>query len=124
MSFDWTDYLQLAKELATNPDEANKRSAISRAYYCIFNLAKDLAENQLGYQHSSYQNSHKPMWDKFEGRGKTLKAIHSKGLSLKRRREQADYYKDFSELETSLGFAIAEAEAALQYLSQARSDSK
>ena len=86
-----------------------------------------MAEQKLGYQYSSYHNSHKPMWDKFEGKGKTLKAIHGKGLSLKRRREQADYYKnyrDFSELEKSLEYALSEAEAALTYLNQARSNSK
>jgi hypothetical protein len=39
--FDWSDYLTLAKQLATNADEASKRAAISRAYYAAFGLARN-----------------------------------------------------------------------------------
>jgi len=39
MPFDWNKFLSLAQQLATSSDEACKRTAISRAYYCVFNLA-------------------------------------------------------------------------------------
>jgi uncharacterized protein (UPF0332 family) len=44
MSIDWSGYLDLAKELNDNSianREAKQRSAVSRAYYAVFNLAKD-----------------------------------------------------------------------------------
>jgi len=46
MTFDWTEYLKLAQELAgqaTNPanEEAKLRSSISRAYYAAFCKARN-----------------------------------------------------------------------------------
>ena len=38
--FDWADYLRLAQELAQRGEESCKRSAVSRAYYSVFNLAR------------------------------------------------------------------------------------
>jgi hypothetical protein len=37
MQFNWREYLSLAKELLENKNEASYRSAISRAYYSIYN---------------------------------------------------------------------------------------
>lgn len=41
MAFDWLDYLELAKEMAARKDEACLRTAVSRAYYGVFCLARD-----------------------------------------------------------------------------------
>ena len=43
MSFDWSEYLHLARQLAENPTsrEASLRSAISRAYYAAFCTARN-----------------------------------------------------------------------------------
>lgn len=47
MSFDWSEYLDIAQELFTQAknnsphQEANLRIAISRAYYAVFNKARD-----------------------------------------------------------------------------------
>lgn len=48
MSFDWEDYLHLAKNLFNTPGnsglaEASYRSAVSRAYYSVFHHVKLLA---------------------------------------------------------------------------------
>ena len=53
MQFDWNQYLTLANKLAlSSGDEASLRSAISRAYYCAFNLA--LAKAKInGYRPKS-----------------------------------------------------------------------
>ena len=48
MPFEWAMYLTLAEELATRPDEASQRTAISRAYYFVFNLAFARAESTAG----------------------------------------------------------------------------
>lgn len=46
MSFDWSEYLSIARKLAgqataSSSDEAKKRSAISRAYYAAFCSARN-----------------------------------------------------------------------------------
>ena len=55
MSFNWNDYLDLAKSLqkATSNKikikEACYRTAVSRAYYAVYHIALDFAEENLGY---------------------------------------------------------------------------
>lgn len=57
MSFDWNDYLEIAKDLKTktdgqavsNSNEALQRTAISRAYYAMYHLALNYAKTKLGY---------------------------------------------------------------------------
>jgi len=51
MSFDWREYLDLAKWLQKNPEnagtkEASYRAAISRAYYAAFQCALEFAEDE------------------------------------------------------------------------------
>jgi len=41
--FDWSEYLTLANQLAANNDEASHRSAMSRAYYCVYHKATERA---------------------------------------------------------------------------------
>ena len=41
MKFDWEEYFNLAKELAGTTEEAKLRSAVSRAYYSAFCLARN-----------------------------------------------------------------------------------
>jgi hypothetical protein len=38
--FYWLDYLDLARRLANDLEEASQRSSISRAYYAAFHTAK------------------------------------------------------------------------------------
>lgn len=40
MSFSWKKYFKLAEELNKNTEESYKRSAISRAYYSVYNLIR------------------------------------------------------------------------------------
>ncbi len=46
MNFDWEEYFKLAEELAKGQTEAKARSSISRAYYAIFNIAKQIIEEK------------------------------------------------------------------------------
>jgi hypothetical protein len=46
MTFDWNEYLALAKRLAlVKSNEAALRSAISRAYCCVYNVALQRAKD-------------------------------------------------------------------------------
>ncbi len=116
MAFDWNDYLTFAQELKSRGDEAAVRSAISRAYYCVFHCAKDYAIANLGYLFRSDQPSHVQMWKLFEGKGRTFKAVHDKGMALKRIRQDADYESDVTPV--TVDHALRLAGDALTYLRQ------
>ena len=92
MPFDWMEYLSLAQRLAVNGDEASKRTAISRAYYFIFNLAYARAENNCGRKPVGPPGTHAWCWQKFSGnRVLACRALGIEGDRLKRLRHYADY---------------------------------
>ncbi len=91
MAFNWNDYLILASELARKPDEASKRTAISRAYYCVFNLAYARAESTVGSRPKGARY-HQWCWDQYKKTpDKTCARLGNTGDRLKRIRVDADY---------------------------------
>jgi len=91
MPFDWNNYLILAEELATRRDEASKRTAISRAYYCVFNLAFARAESTAGRRPEA-ETYHNWCWSKYERTPDRLsKQLGNNGRRMGRRRVKADY---------------------------------
>jgi hypothetical protein len=93
MPFDWTNYLILAEDLAEKPDEASKRTAISRAYYFVYNIAsdRDLAN---GGRFPGGESSHHWCWNKYQkGPDPTCIQLGINGQRMKARREWADYKK-------------------------------
>lgn len=109
MTFDWSGYFDLARELAvinTNDSaktvEAKLRSSISRAYYAAFCLARNYLRDDLGYRELSKSeesdvNVHWFVINKLLGsRDKKMREI---GLDLKKLREKrniVDYDDVFS----------------------------
>ena len=96
MSFDWNQYLLLAKRLANETaDEAALRSAVSRAYYCAFNLAAArAAENRCRLSPSG--GSHEKVWTLYaESEDLGCQRLGAIGPRLKRRRVIADYRSQF-----------------------------
>lgn len=116
--FDWKDYLILAKELAKNPDEASKRSAISRAYYASQRTAYDFLEsyfpNELKFS-SQGKSSHASCWKTFSTfqpmkADRNLSSIGQSGERVKEWRVYADYEKK-REIDADLVMmSIAESE--------------
>jgi hypothetical protein len=58
MSFDWEDFLQLARSLngediKQDLSDAKNRSAVSRAYYAAFNISKYCISNHCGIDYNS-----------------------------------------------------------------------
>lgn len=89
VAFDWSEYLALAKRLATNNDEASRRSAISRAYYCVYHKATERAVAS-GCQDPK---SHVKLWDLYT-KGQSDKAcikLFNIGNRMKKERVEADY---------------------------------
>ncbi|SRR5260370_15467225 len=62
--FDWAGYYKLADELAKRADEAALRTAISRAYYYVYQLGLKRAETN-GFKARPDEGIHKQLWRNF-----------------------------------------------------------
>ncbi|MBX3276441.1 MAG: hypothetical protein KF868_00425 [Acidobacteria bacterium] len=113
MVFDWKEYFSLAEELSQRSDEAARRSAISRAYYSAFNVARAHAESQ-GWPIQTSRDSHKVVWDAFRSKG--FGAVHLNGSRLRDKRRQADYEDNISRLPDLMDTALEEARKVFYYL--------
>jgi uncharacterized protein (UPF0332 family) len=107
--FNWEDYLKLANDLSVNPDEASRRTSISRAYYAVFHAATNHAKAN-GYN----ERSHGRLWRMYHSDAdKNAKRLANIGNRMKAARENADY----------AGEAVL-VDDAIQQLSDASSFSK
>jgi hypothetical protein len=105
MAFDWNGYLTLAEELALNTsDEARLRSAISRSYYCAYNLAKSYLKkiNPTVVPASS----HRQLWNEFTGIADKIN-IQSWGDRSRAIRNKADYDDTINNLDRDVRMVLA-----------------
>lgn len=110
MPFDWTNYLILAEELAGKADEASKRTAISRAYYFVFNIAFARAEITAGHLPGEY-GSHKWCWEKYMGTpDPACRQLGNNGQRMHAKRVRVDYKKgDILRLDEEVRRTLADA---------------
>lgn len=86
--FDWAYYIDLAELLLQSPDEASKRSAISRAYYAVYGVACRLQPNTNKYSGSS----HKGYWEQWiHDPNPAKQKLSIDGNRLWKYRKRADY---------------------------------
>lgn len=96
MSFNYSEYLSLAKQLAGKTlmsanEEARLRSAISRGYYAAFILARNYLRDYQGIT-IPVQQTHQFVINQFRHSSDLLKQRIGKDLSrLRFNRNQADY---------------------------------
>lgn len=97
MSFNWADYLDLAKNLYASPttpgpEEASFRSATSRAYYAALHLAAERAQAE-GFVPSYSGDDHQGISRYFRqsGADRIRKKIASDLDRMRKSRNQADY---------------------------------
>jgi hypothetical protein len=64
VTFDWSEYLDLAEEPAARPEEAAHRSAISRAYYTALGKAREFLETE-SESFTPSDNLHSVVWQAF-----------------------------------------------------------
>ena len=70
MTFDWSDFLEVAKQLVTSGgSEAAWRSGVSRAYYALYHCARNYAL-EMHYTEPRV-GQHQVLWDWFSSRGDT-----------------------------------------------------
>ncbi len=101
MSFDWSQYLNLAKELtgqSTIPanQEAKLRDAISRAYYAAFILARNYLRDHEGISIPKTSDAHRYVWEQFQLNPDPQRQLIANNLKrLRAYRRQADYVDKF-----------------------------
>ena len=114
--FDWHGYLRLAHELADRDDEAAQRSAISRAYYAAFSLARQLLESE-GVPLDAEGSIHSQVWDTFRNSADDVRYyIGIDGKGLRNFRNSADYENEFVDVRKRTGQAIRKAESIVSSL--------
>ena len=125
MKFDWSEYFNLAKELAETSEEAKLRSAVSRSYYSAFCLARnylrDIEQDPTLSRNKTYGiNVHKYVADEFihhQSKSPTRREIGKDLSRLRRMRNQADYVDTMSQLKREASTALMLAENIISALS-------
>jgi hypothetical protein len=109
-SFDWSEYLNLARELASRKEEACLRSSLSRAYYYVYNLALIRAERN-GFVSVQGESTHGQLWRLFN-KSPEPECINlgQIALRLKEKRERADYKPLYRRLEEEVPQVLADAQ--------------
>ncbi len=112
MSFDWSEYLKLARELAgqtTTPSnqDAKLRSAISRAYYAAFCKAQNHLRYKEGHKIPKSGKAHTYVCDEFKNSfDKSRKGIGNRLDQLRKHRKKADYEDVFTGLSSTASLAL------------------
>ncbi len=92
MAFDWQEYFKLAEELCESKSEAKIRSSISRAYYAVFNISKQIIEKVDPFEKAPSLDAHKWLIDYFNKSQDKFANILSENIKeLRNARNKADY---------------------------------
>jgi uncharacterized protein (UPF0332 family) len=123
MSFDWSQYLNVAKELAgvaTTPanQEAKLRAAISRAYYAAFINARNHLRDKERHSIPTTGDAHRYVSDQFDFSPDSVRKLVAEDLvRLRRYRKQADYVDTFPGLAGITLIALRLSEKVISTLS-------
>lgn len=123
MTFDWSQYLNLAKEFlgqSTPPasQEAKRRSAISRAYYAAFISARNYLQETEGHSIPTTADAHKYVVQQFKQSSDTERQnIGSNLEKLRRDRNAADYNNSVPELFKISKIAVKRSQRVISQLS-------
>jgi hypothetical protein len=117
----WSDYVVLARKLARCELEAAERSAISRAYYGAFNVARRWLEAHVGPIDD--RRAHAQVWRTFASAERATLAterdwrtVGELGLALRGLRNLADYTDSAPGFERRAADAVTVAERILGLL--------
>ena len=123
--FDWSEYFNLAKELAGTTEEAKLRSAVSRAYYSVFCLARnylrDIQQDPRLSRNKTYDiNDHQYVAEEFiynQSKSQTKIEIGKDLTRLRIIRNKADYEDTIFNLQKEARNALVLAENIISALS-------
>lgn len=92
MNFEWSHFLELARRLATENDEASQRSAISRAYYAAFHEAKRYIKGTKPHVPFPRDGrAHETAWQTLKDGIREERGLGVRLERLKKQRTTADY---------------------------------
>jgi len=115
--FNWTAYLELAKELAQRHDEASQRSAMSRAYYAAFCSARNWLRDRDQVLIPTTFEAHSTVWDEFQrSPERRRRQIGQLGHRLRNSRRKVDYDDTVPGLSHLVGDAMTKADSLLSIL--------
>jgi uncharacterized protein (UPF0332 family) len=125
MKFDWSEYFYLAKELADTSKEAELRSAVSRAYYSAFCLARnylrDIQQYPKLWHNKTYDiNAHQYVAEKFiynQSKSQIMIEIGKDLSRLRKMRNKADYEDTMFNLKREARTALMLAQNIISALS-------
>ena len=110
------DFLDTARHLAGRNGEADRRSAVSRAYYAVFHAARDLL-TALRFQTPRADKAHNYLYVRLNNCGERRVEDAAFRLdNLRGLRNQADYDVRRPLLPNAPADAVADADAILQVL--------
>lgn len=104
MTFNWLQYLNLAKELLGQPtvsadQNARYRAAIHLAYYAAFTSSRNYLRDQENYTIPKTVNAHKKVSEHFQISSDPIRQEIGRKLSnLRRERNKADYQDNVKNL--------------------------
>jgi hypothetical protein len=116
--FNWAEYLDQALRLAAGGDEAGYRSAISRAYYSAFGLARRRLRDVERLPVPDTGRAHDYVWRIFASSTPDVArvAIGAGGRRLRNRRRLADYEDVVADLPLLSSESLAEAKRVIAML--------
>lgn len=123
MTFDWSQYLNLAKEFLGQPtppanQEAKMRSAISRAYYAAFISARNYLQETEGHSIPKTADAHKYVVQQLKQSSDVDRQNIGRNLEkLRRDRNQADYNNSVPELFKISKIAVKRSQRVISQLS-------
>ena len=136
MKFDWSEYFNLAQELAAissdnfASNEAKLRFAVSRAYYSVFCLSRNYLRDvekdpRLSRRNSFDINQHQYVAEEFIFHKSKNPKIIKIGENLSRLRElrnKADYSDTMFSLQKDVKYALKITENIISVLSDLKQD--
>lgn len=109
--FNWPEYFHLSKELLENEGEAYQRSAVSRAYYAMFNSARIKLTHWYEWNPPENGSDHEYLWESFSNKyDERSKEVGQLGDRLRRARNKADYEDSINDVSKVVEAAMLNAE--------------
>lgn len=124
MTFDWSQYLNLAKEFIGQPTppanlEAKRRSAISRSYYAAFISARNYLQETEGHSIPTTADAHKYVVQQFKQSSDPDRQHIGRNLEkLRRDRNEADYSNNIPDLFEISKIAVKRSEGLISRLNR------
>jgi uncharacterized protein (UPF0332 family) len=121
MSFDWSQYLDLAHDLFTQAantpyEDANLRSVISRAYYAAFHKARLRLQDKWGISVPTNATAHGAVRDEFKKKSQRRITVTLERMRIDR--NKADYNDLVADLATTAQENLKRANQVISDLSK------